>query len=152
MRLLRLSLPSYRGLRDFELDLTDAVDGGHAIATLIGPNGGGKSRALHALAEIFGTLHRPTHRAAFAFDVHYELCGTTVRAFQAARDAAPELTVTPVGGEPRPVPRAHWPSHLPDHVFGYQAYPHAPWTAEFDQHRRFAAHRLSQWRRQWRGV
>lgn len=151
MRLLRLSLPSYRGLGAFELDLTDAVDGGHAIATLIGPNGGGKSRALHALAEIFGALHRPTHRAAFAFDVLYELRGTTVQAIQASRNVAPELTVTPASGDPRRVPRAHWPHHLPEHVFGYQAYPHALWTAEFDQHRRFAARRLSEWRRQWRG-
>ncbi|REK89603.1 hypothetical protein DY245_14770 [Streptomyces inhibens] len=150
MRMLRLSLPSYRGLRNFQLDLTDAVDGGHAIATLIGPNGGGKSRALHALAEIFGALHRPKHRAAFAFDVHYELRGTMVRAVQTSREAAPELTVARAGREPIRVPRAHWPRHLPDHVFGYQAHPHAPWTVEFDQHRRFAARRLSDWRRQWR--
>ncbi|MGW2918976.1 AAA family ATPase [Streptomyces angustmyceticus] len=150
MRLLRLSLPAYRGLRDFHLDLTDAVDDGHAIATLIGPNGGGKSRALHALAEIFGALNRPKHRAAFAFDVHYELRGTTVRVVQTSRDAAPELAVTPAGGEATQVPRAHWRRHLPDHVFGYQAHPHAPWTAEFDQHRRFAARRLGDWRRQWR--
>ncbi|MFD4635573.1 AAA family ATPase [Streptomyces sp. NPDC058284] len=150
MRLLRLSLPSYRGLRDFRLDLTDAVDGGHAIATLIGPNGGGKSRALHALAEIFGALHRPKHRAAFAFDVHFELRGTVVRAVQTSREAAPELLAAQAGGEWQSVPRAHWPRHLPDHVFGYQAHPHAPWTAEFDQHRRFAARRLSEWRRQWR--
>lgn len=151
MRLLRLNLPAYRGLRDFHLDLTDAVDGGHAIATLIGPNGGGKSRALHALAEIFGALHRPKYSAAFPFDVQYELRGTTVRAVQTARSAAPELTVVAQAGrEPTRVPRAHWPHHLPDHVFGYQAYPHAPWTAEFDQHRRFATRRLGDWRRQWR--
>ncbi|MFE9069221.1 AAA family ATPase [Streptomyces violaceusniger] len=150
MRLLRLSLPDYRGLRDFHLDLTDAVDGGHAIATLIGPNGGGKSRALHALAEIFGALHRPKHRTAFPFDVHYELRGTTVRVVQTTRAAAPELTVAQEGREPTRVPKAHWPHHLPNHVFGYQAHPHAPWTAEFDQHRRFATRRLGDWRRQWR--
>lgn len=150
MRLLHLSLPAYRGLRDFHLDLTDAVDGGHAIATLIGPNGGGKSRALHALAEIFGALHRPKHHATFPFDVQYELRGTTVRVVQTAHSAAPELTVAQAGSEPTRVPRAHWPRHLPDHVFGYQAYPHAPWTAEFNQHRRFATRRLGDWRRRWR--
>ncbi|MFE7318535.1 AAA family ATPase [Streptomyces sp. NPDC057555] len=150
MRLLRLSLPAYRGLHNFQLDLTDAVDAGHAIAMLIGPNGGGKSRALHALAEIFGALHQPKHRAAFAYDVHYEMRGKTVRAVQTSREATPELTVAQADRAPMRVPRVHWPRHLPDHVFGYQAHPHAPWTAEFDQHRRFAARRLGNWRRQWR--
>lgn len=149
MRLLRLSLPAYRGLRDFHLDLTDAVDGGHAIATLIGPNGGGKSRALHALAEIFGALYRPKHRTAFPFEVQYELRGTTVRVVQ-PHSAPPELTVAQADRKPMRVPRVHWSSYLPDHVFGYQAYSHAPWTAEFDQHRRFATRRLGDWRRQWR--
>ncbi|MEU9098831.1 AAA family ATPase [Streptomyces sp. NPDC048361] len=149
MRLLRLSLPSYRGLHNFELDLTGALDGGHAIATLIGPNGGGKSRALHALAEIFGALHRPGHRATFAFDLLYEMHGTTVQAIQTSPEASTELTVTTPRGWPRRLARAEWAQHLPDHVFGYQAHAQAPWTSEFDQHRRAAARRISQWRRQW---
>src|SRR2546421_6261103 len=94
VRLLRLSLPSYRGLHHFELDLTGALDGGHAIATLIGPNGGGKSRALHALAEIFGALHRPGHRAPFAFELDYEVHDRTVRVVQTSPDTSPELTVS----------------------------------------------------------
>ncbi|MEK8142403.1 AAA family ATPase [Streptomyces sp. M10(2022)] len=149
MRLQRLSLPSYRGLQRFELDLTGALDGGHAIATLIGPNGGGKSRALHALAEIFGALHRPGHRAGFAFDLQYEVHDTTVRAVQTSPEAAPELTVTTSLGQPIRVARAVWTQHLPDHVFGYQAHAQAPWTSEFDQHRSAAARCISQWRRQW---
>ncbi len=150
MRLLELRLPSYRGLRDFRLDLTEAVDGGHAIATLIGPNGGGKSRALHALAEIFGALHRPGHSAAFAFEVCYTLRGRTVWVRQVSPEASPELTVAEAGGEPAAVRRADWSDHLPDHVFGYQAHPRAPWTAEFDRHRRFATRQLGDWRRDWR--
>ncbi|MBL1120202.1 AAA family ATPase [Streptomyces sp. 110] len=151
MRLLRLTLPSYRGLHHFELDLTDALDGGHAIATLIGPNGGGKSRALHALAEIFGALHRPGHRAAFAFEIHYVVHGKTVRAVQTSPEASPQLSVSEGGGRATRVARAHWPDHLPDHVFGYQAHSQTPWTTEFDQHRRFAARRVSEWRQQWTG-
>ncbi|MER5357011.1 hypothetical protein [Streptomyces sp. NPDC002785] len=93
MRLLRLRLPFYRGLRHFELDLAGALDGGHTIATLIGPNGGGKSRALHALAEIFGALHRPGRSAAFAFELDYEVHDRTVRVVQTSPDTSPELTV-----------------------------------------------------------
>ncbi|MBB4700643.1 AAA family ATPase [Sphaerisporangium siamense] len=137
-------------MRNFELNLEDAVDDGHAIATLIGPNGGGKSRVLHALAEIFGALHRPKHRTAFAFDAHYVVRGKTVRVLQASPDASPGMTVAQAGREPTRVPRADWAEHLPYHVFGYQAHPRAPWTGEFDQHRRFAAQRLGDWRRQWR--
>ncbi|WAX81226.1 hypothetical protein [Streptomyces sp. KMM 9044] len=43
-------------------------------------------------------------------------------------------------GRPVRAARAMWAQHLPDHVFGYQA--HAPWTSEFEQHRRFAARRI----------
>lgn len=151
VRLLRLSLPAYRGLHNFELDLADALDGGHAIATLIGPNGGGKSRALHALAEIFGALHRPGHRVAFAFEIHYVVHDTTVRVVQTSPEAAPELTVSEEGRRSTQVARTHWKCHLPDHVFGYQAHVQAPWTTEFDQHRLFAARRVGDWRRQWKG-
>ncbi|WP_327333094.1 AAA family ATPase [Streptomyces anulatus] len=149
MRLLRLSLSSYRGLRHFELDLTGALDDGHAIATLIGPNGGGKSRALHALAEIFGALYRPGRRAAFAFELDYEVRDRTVRVVQTSPDTSPELTVDTATGWPISVARALWAQHLPDHVFGYQAHAQAPWTSEFDQHRRFAARCVGEWRRQW---
>ncbi|WP_441247388.1 AAA family ATPase [Kitasatospora sp. McL0602] len=150
MQLLELRLPFYRGLRDFKLDLTDAVDGGHAIAALIGPNGGGKSRALHALAEIFGALHRSGRSAAFAFDVCYMLRGKTVRVRQTSPEASPELTMAEAGCEATVVHRADWSSYLPNHVFGYQAHPRAPWTAEFDRHRRLAARHLNAWRREWR--
>ncbi|MGY1501323.1 AAA family ATPase [Streptomyces sp. QTS52] len=151
MQLLELKLSSYRGLRDFHLDLSDAVDGGHAIATLIGPNGGGKSRILHALAEIFGVLHRPGRRAAFAFEVSYVLRGRAVRVQQASPEASPELTLLEAGRTPTTVRQGDWPRHLPDHVFGYQAHPRALWTSEFDRHRSLATRQLGDWRREWRG-
>jgi predicted ATPase len=150
VQLLELRLPGYRGLQDFHLDLADALDGGHAIATLIGPNGGGKSRILHALAEIFGALHRREGGAAFAFEISFLLRGDTVRATQESPEASPKLSVAAAGREARHVRRAEWSNHLPDHVFGYQAHLQAPWTAEFEHHRRFAASQLANWGQEWR--
>ncbi|MEY9928590.1 putative ATPase [Catenulispora sp. GP43] len=150
MRLLELRLPAYRGLRDFHLDLTTAVDHGHAIATLIGPNGGGKSRILHALVEIFGALYQPKGGAAFAFEISYAIGDDTVQVRQEPAESSPTVTVSAVGDKAESVPRSEWTDYLPDHVFGYQAHLQAPWTAEFERHRLLAARCLTGWQREWR--
>ncbi len=73
MHLLELDLPDYRGLRDFHLDLTEAPD----VAVLVGRNARGKSRVLHALVEIFGSLWR-RKPAAFPYRIRYIRSGSTV--------------------------------------------------------------------------
>lgn len=93
MQLLQLRLPDYRGLRDFTLDLESAVDKGQTIAVLIGPDRGGKSRILHALAELFGALYRCTlghsGRTDFGYEVRYRLRDTTVEIVQPSAEADP---------------------------------------------------------------
>jgi len=150
VRLLELRLPAYRGLRDFHLDLTTAVDRGHAIAALIGPNGGGKSRILYALVEIFGALHQRKGSAAFAFEISYSMGNNRVQVRQDTPESPPELSVSAGGHKAKIVRRSKWSNYLPAHVFGYQAHLQAPWTAEFDRHRHLAGRRLTSWQREWR--
>ncbi|MCX5072677.1 AAA family ATPase [Streptomyces sp. NBC_00513] len=153
MELLQLRLPDYSGLRNFTLDLEDAVDKGQAIAVLIGPNGGGKSRVLHALAELFGALHRcalgHSGRSDFGYEVRYQLRDTTVEIVQPSAEADPVMWVTDAAGSRDVTPRHDWLRHLPDHVFGYQVHGRVPWGSEFERHVHFAEAELAAWREQW---
>ncbi|MFE5488683.1 AAA family ATPase [Streptomyces virginiae] len=153
MELLQLRLPDYRGLRNFTLDLEDAVDKGQAIAVLIGPNGGGKSRVLHALAELFGALYRcalgHSGRSDFGYEVRYQLRDTTVEIVQPSAEADPVMWVTDAAGSRDVTPRHDWLHHLPDHVFGYQVHGRVPWGSEFERHVHFAEAELATWREQW---
>ncbi|MBW5420152.1 AAA family ATPase [Streptomyces sp. BG9H] len=153
MQLLQLRLPDYRGLRDFTLDLERAVDKGQAIAVLIGPNGGGKSRILHALAELFGALYRcalgHSGRTDFGYEVRYRLRNTTVEIVQPSAEADPVMWVTDVTGSRDETPRHDWRRHLPDHVFGYQVHGRVPRGSEFERHVHFAEAELATWRQQW---
>lgn len=130
MQLLELHLPSYRGLQDFTLDLSE----GHDTYVLVGRNGRGKSRVLQALAEIFGSLWRG-QRAPFGYRVKYRRGGRLVEVNQRAAKSVPRMTVTEVDSTSSVVHRAAWSIHLPDHVFGYQAARESGWGEEFDRHR-----------------
>lgn len=153
MQLLQLRLPDYRGLQDFTLDLEGAVDKGQAIAVLIGPNGGGKSRVLHALAELFGALYRcalgHSGRTDFGYEVRYRLRDTTVEIVQPSAEAEPLMWVTDSAGSRDETPRLSWLHHLPDHVFGYQVHGRVPQGSEFERHAHFAETELATWREQW---
>jgi predicted ATPase len=153
MQLLRLRLPDYRGLRDFTLNLEDAVDKGQAIAVLIGANGSGKSRVLHALAELFGALYRcglgHSGSSDFGYEVRYRLRDTTVDIVQPSADAEPVMWVTDAAGSRDETPHHDWIHYLPDHVFGYQVHGRVPWVSEFERHVHFAEAELASWREQW---
>jgi len=129
MQLVELELPSYRGLRDFHLDLRDARD----VSVLVGRNGRGKSRVLHALAEIFGSLWRSTS-AGFAYEVKYVRGDLSVHVVQKTARSLPTMRFSGAGRGLEQVQRADWRHYLPDHVFGYQAIRESAWDREFERH------------------
>lgn len=129
MRLLELHLPDYRGLRDFQLDLTDPSE----LVVLIGRNGRGKSRILHALVEIFSSLRR-REPAAFPYKIRYRKLDTIVTATQTDRTAAPTM-VRIAGGIAGDVDLPElWQLNLPDHVFAYQALARSAWDTALDRY------------------
>ncbi|MEU3702752.1 AAA family ATPase [Streptomyces anulatus] len=130
MQLLEIYLPSYRGLQDFKLDLSE----GHDTYVLVGRNGRGKSRVLQALAEVFGSLWRG-QRAPFAYRVKYRRGGRLVEVDQRAVKSLPKMTVANGDSTSAVVHKADWRIHLPDHLFGYQAARESQWREEFDRHR-----------------
>jgi energy-coupling factor transporter ATP-binding protein EcfA2 len=131
MQLLELHLPTYRGLRDFTLDLSDGSD----IYVLVGRNGRGKSRALQAIVEIFGSLWR-SQRAPFGYRVKYRRGERLVEVTQPSARSAPRMTVAYGDSTSSFVHRANWNAYLPDHVFGYQAARESGWGEEFEHHER----------------
>ncbi|MEU9534756.1 AAA family ATPase [Streptomyces sp. NPDC048213] len=133
MELLELDLPDYRGLRDFELSLTDSLHAPqHPVTVLIGRNGAGKSRVLHSLVDIFGNLWLGK-RTDFAFRLSYELRGNVVTVSQSAGGRSAVVRASDGSREFR-VRKADWSRYLPDHLFGYQAIYASPWDSMFQQH------------------
>lgn len=129
MQLLELQLPDYRGLGDFRLDLTQARD----VAVLVGRNASGKSRLLHAIVEIFGSLRRgrPTD---FPYWISYVRGENVVEVRQRRGGSRTTMRAGKAGSATAAVPRAGWERHLPDHVFGYQAARESHWDSEFLRH------------------
>ncbi|WP_185921601.1 AAA family ATPase [Streptomyces sp. WAC06614] len=129
MHLVELELPNYRGLRDFHLNLHDARD----VGVLVGRNGRGKSRVLHALVEIFGSLRR-SKKASFSYGVKYIHGDLAVHVVQKTAGSQPTMKISASGRAAEQVNGAHWHHHLPDHVFGYQASGESVWDEEFERH------------------
>ncbi|MFF2250353.1 AAA family ATPase [Streptomyces sp. NPDC058142] len=131
MQLLELHLPSYRGLQNFILELSEGGD----IYVLVGRNGRGKSRVLQAIAEVFGSLWRG-QRAPFGYRIKYSHGGYLVEVSQSAVRSTPKMTVIDGDSVSSVVHKADWSIHLPDHLFGYQAARESGWGEEFDRHKR----------------
>jgi len=132
VRLLDLLLPDYCGMRDLHLDLRDDSDSPGAVAVLIGRNGAGKSRILHALAEIFAALYRWNAKKPLDFDFHvvYELGVDAIEVHGAA--SKPPVVLRSTGGSAgERIRRADWPNVLPSWMFGYQAVRSSRWDPVF---------------------
>jgi predicted ATPase len=129
VQLLDLYLPDYRGLGEFRLDFSNARD----ICVLVGRNGRGKSRMLHALVEIFGTLSRNT-RASFGYRVRYTRSGHLVEIVQENSNSTPVMKLSIEGPAEAIIRRSDWQLYLPDHVFGYQSVKDSAWDIEFEIH------------------
>jgi energy-coupling factor transporter ATP-binding protein EcfA2 len=100
---------------------------------LIGRNGRGKSRVLHALVEIFGSLWR-RESATFAYKVRYSKADAVLTVAQDDRTASPSMHRTVDGISREVSARKLWQRSLPDHVFAYQALAHSAWDGTLDLH------------------
>jgi predicted ATPase len=67
MRLDWLSIPTYRNLRNFEIDFDEQ----QSTTVLLGRNGSGKSNLLEAIVEIFRELELG-HQPPFAYSLRYQ--------------------------------------------------------------------------------
>jgi ABC-type multidrug transport system ATPase subunit len=142
MKVKLLALPSYKNLRNLDIEFPDGED----ISVLVGRNGAGKSNVLEALTEIFRDLDLGA-QPPFAYTVEYECRGRSIKL-----DANPERrtrrTWVEVDGEKvaakelvaadggRPL--------LPSFVFGYYSGPSGRLESHYRTHQRNFARDLRQ--------
>jgi len=129
VQILELELPDYRGLREFQLDLTQAEQ----VAVLVGRNASGKSRLLHAIVEIFSGLRRREH-AGFPYRLRYSRGEHTLEVEGDTGRPRPVMRMMRPQSKPAVVRQADWTQHLPDYLFGYQAARESHWDIEFRRH------------------
>lgn len=130
MRVLKLRLPSFKNLRDFEA----TFDGDNSVSVVVGRNGVGKSNLIEAIAIIFRDLDLgavPT----FSYDIEYECRGQVVN-LTCDVDAKVKVSVT-VNGERsslRSIRGLSGVRLLPDFVFGYYSGPSNRLKSHFEKH------------------
>jgi predicted ATPase len=115
MRLDRLSIPSYRNLRSFEIDFDES----QPTTVLLGRNGSGKSNLIEAIVEIFRELEGGG-APDFDFTLAYECQGHKVTVRHDRSKSSRRLSVDVDGkrlSSKEFEARAH--EVLPSHVFGY---------------------------------
>lgn len=126
MRLDRLSIPSYRNLRSFEINFDES----QPTTVLLGRNGSGKSNLIEAIVEIFRELE---HGGAppFAYRLEY-VCRE--RAIKIDADPARtnrRLDIT-VDGQPlsQTAFQKNVDIYLPNYVFAY----YSGWSSRLERH------------------
>jgi len=126
VRLDRLSIPSYRNLRSFEIDFDES----QPTTVLLGRNGSGKSNLIEAIVEIFRELELGG-APAFAYSLEY-VC----RDHKIKIDAEPErgskrLDITVDG---RAMSQTAFlkdiATYLPNYVFAY----YSGWSSRLERH------------------
>lgn len=115
MRLDRLSIPSYRNLRSFEIDFDES----QPTTVLLGRNGSGKSNLIEAIVEIFRELELG-RAPEFDFTLAYECQGHSVLVTHDRSKPSRRLIVA-VDGKRLTMKELEARGHefLPAHVFGY---------------------------------
>ncbi len=115
MRLDRLSIPSYRNLRSFEIDFDES----QPTTVLLGRNGSGKSNLIEAIVEIFRELELG-RAPEFDYTLAYECQGHSVTVTHDQSKPSRRLTVD-VDGKRLTMKELEARRHefLPAHVFGY---------------------------------
>jgi predicted ATPase len=115
MRLDRLSIPSYRNLRSFEIDFDES----QPTTVLLGRNGSGKSNLIEAIVEIFRELELG-RAPEFDYTLAYECQGHRVTVTHDQSKPSRRLTVE-VNGKRLTMKEFDARGHelLPAHVFGY---------------------------------
>ncbi len=130
MRLQRLWLSRFRGLRDVTIDFPDPVlqYSGVDVRFFVGRNGSGKSTALEAVAMIFSYLAADAH-PGFGFELDYELHGADVRLTTLAKDGGSQHAIAAFRREPgelqyQPAPLGSAKAAvMPERVIGYSTGP-----------------------------
>lgn len=115
MRLDRLSIPSYRNLRSFEIDFDES----QPTTVLLGRNGSGKSNLIEAIVEIFRELELGG-APGFDFRMAYECLGHKISVTHDQSRPSRRLTIE-VDGKRLSMKDFEARAHelLPAHVFGY---------------------------------
>jgi predicted ATPase len=115
MRLDRLSIPSYRNLRSFEIDFDES----QPTTVLLGRNGSGKSNLIEAIVEILRELELG-RAPEFDYTLAYECQGHRVTVTHDQSKPSRRLTVE-VNGKRLTMKDFEARGHelLPAHVFGY---------------------------------
>jgi predicted ATPase len=125
MRLGRLSIPSYRNLRSFQIDFDET----QPTTVLLGRNGTGKSNLIEAIIEIFRELElgQPT---SFAYELKYECWGRGIQVVCDPEKSSRRLAIE-VDGQPIAASQfREAPSeYLPLHIFGY----YSGWSSRLEK-------------------
>lgn len=131
MRVERVWIERFKNLREFTVDF----DASHAITTIVGRNGAGKSNLIEALAIIFRDLDAMT-ATAFAYNIRFHIRGDVVEVEN--RPERRQARQVRVNGERSSLSKLHDDvggiRRLPDFVFGYYSGPTNRLKRHFDRH------------------
>lgn len=126
MRLDRLSIPSYRNLRSFEIDFDES----QPTTVLLGRNGSGKSNFIEAIVEIFRDLESGG-ASAFAYTLEYACRDHKIKIDADPERASKRLEITIDG---MPISQTAFlkgvNSYLPNYVFAY----YSGWSSRLERH------------------
>lgn len=126
MRLDRLSIPSYRNLRAFEIDFDES----QSTTVLLGRNGSGKSNLIEAIVEIFRELELGG-APAFAYTLEYTCRDHVVRIDADPKRLSKRLNIA-IDGEAvsQTVFQQGAGTFLPNYVFAY----YSGWSSRLERH------------------
>ena len=126
MRLDRLSIPSYRNLRSFEIDFDES----QPTTVLLGRNGSGKSNLIEAIVEIFRELELG-RTPAFAYKLEYVCRERAIKIDADPARANRRLDIT-VDGKPlsQTAFQKDVSTYLPNYVFAY----YSGWSSRLERH------------------
>jgi len=126
MRLDRLSIPSYRNLRGFEIDFDES----RATTVLLGRNGTGKSNLIEAIVEIFRELEL-AGAPGFAYQLEYVCREQTIRIDADPERKSKRLAIT-VDGKAltQQAFKNAIDRYLPNYVFAY----YSGWSSRLERH------------------
>ena len=126
MRLDRLSIPSYRNLRAFEIDFDES----RPTTVLLGRNGTGKSNLIEAIVEIFRELEL-AGAPGFAYQLEYVCREQIIRIDADPERKSKRLAIT-VDGKPltQQAFKNAIDRYLPNYVFAY----YSGWSSRLERH------------------
>ncbi|WP_437826364.1 AAA family ATPase [Sorangium sp. So ce1153] len=126
MRLDRLSIPSYRNLRNFEIDFDES----QATTVLLGRNGTGKSHLIESIVEIFRELELGG-APPFAYVMEY-VCRERAIKVDANPERSNKRIAITVDGKPvtQTAFQRNLDTYLPNYVFAY----YSGWSSRLERH------------------